>query len=79
MEIHIFDIDHTLIKRSTAHSFIQAGLKRNLITLPQIAKFPWKWVLYKLAVIEPEFIELEVRKYKNIPRKLLPVSIQLFF
>ncbi|MBI9103800.1 MAG: HAD family phosphatase [Spirochaetales bacterium] len=79
MNIHIFDIDHTLIKRSTTHAFIRAGLNKGFITLPQIAKIPWKWILYKLAVIEPEFIEIEVRKYKNIPQKVLTdLSIESF-
>ena len=80
MKIHIFDVDHTLTRRSTTHSFIKTGLKKRIIPLKSLAKIPIQWVLYKLAVIGPEFIEQEVRNYKNIPEKvLIDLSEESFF
>ncbi len=71
MEIHIFDVDHTLVKRSTGRCFIRTGVKNRLISLPQLIKVPIQFILYKTGIIDPEFIEQEIRSFRNISKALL--------
>jgi len=79
MKIHIFDIDHTLIKQSTARIFLREALKRKLITLPQLIHLPLKSLLYKYALIDPQFIEKETRILADYPEEtILEVSREAF-
>ena len=71
MAVHIFDIDHTLIKQSTARCFIRQALKRKIISLRQLFSFPRKWLLYRYALIDPQFIEKEIRVIEGLSENLL--------
>lgn len=66
MNIHIFDVDHTLIRQSTGRCFIREAIKYGLISITQLIKFPIKFLLYKLALLDPEVIENEIRTLKDI-------------
>jgi HAD superfamily hydrolase (TIGR01490 family) len=61
MNIHVFDIDHTLIKQSTALFFIREALKRKIIKFRQVASFPFKWLRYKYSRMEIDYVENEIR------------------
>ncbi len=79
MSIHIFDVDHTLIRQSTGRCFLKEALKHHIITIPQIMNFPIKYLLYKLSLLNPDFIKVEVRKLKGIKLEFLQeLSIQSF-
>ncbi|MDR0643924.1 MAG: HAD-IB family hydrolase [Treponema sp.] len=55
--IHIFDIDYTLIRKSTAYHFLLEALNQNRISLKQLGKLPLDWLRYKFGVIHFDFIE----------------------
>lgn len=62
-QIHIFDIDHTLIKESTASCFLRYGLKNRLFTLWQLLEFPLQWMRYRIGTLEKA---LETREFPMI-------------
>ncbi len=66
MRTHIFDVDHTLISGSTGGWFVRAALRSGLISFRQVAKFPFQWLLYKLAIISPDFMNTEFRSFQGI-------------
>ncbi|MDR1894995.1 MAG: HAD-IB family hydrolase [Spirochaetales bacterium] len=68
MNIHLFDIDYTLVRSSTSYYFLREALSERLITLWQLRKLPFQWLLYKFALIDPNFIEKTVRLLGGISR-----------
>ncbi|MGL1893209.1 MAG: HAD family phosphatase [Spirochaetaceae bacterium] len=79
MAIHIFDVDHTLIRQSTGRCFLKEALSHKIITIPQIITFPFKYILYKLSLLDPDFIKIEVMKLKNIKLDFLRELSMLTF
>lgn len=70
MKIQIFDIDHTLIRRSTAWCFILEALRRRAISLSQVLTFPLKWLKYKYAGMSIDFVEQSIRTLEGFPEPL---------
>ncbi|OQY37681.1 MAG: hypothetical protein B6229_07975 [Spirochaetaceae bacterium 4572_7] len=70
-EVHIFDVDHTIIKQSTGRCFIKEALSNNLVTMSQVVKLPIKYIMYKLGLLPPEAVEREIRNLKGIKIDLL--------
>ena len=82
MKVHIFDIDHTLIKGSTAFYFLIEALRKKQLSLKSLLGLPFQWFLYKLAIIDPEFIENQIHFLKGIKeetiRKLNEEAFKLY-
>jgi HAD superfamily hydrolase (TIGR01490 family) len=55
--VHIFDIDYTLIKKSTAYYFLLEAMKQNKISLNRLGNLPLDWLRYKFGAIRFDFIE----------------------
>jgi len=70
MNIHIFDIDHTLVKQSTARYFIREALRRKVLTLRQVMSFPLKWLKYKYSRMGADFVEREIRSLEGFSEKV---------
>lgn len=70
-EIHIFNVDHTLIRQSIVQCFLHEALKNRLITVPHLLGLPYKFVLYKRSMLNPDFVEKEIKILKGIKIDLL--------
>ena len=69
MKIHIFDVDLTVIKKTSAELFVKLALKKKIIKFSQVCSLPVDWVKYKLSLIDLDFIENTVKKLAGIKKK----------
>ena len=58
--IHIFDVDNTVIKKSSAWYFLREALAEGIINWKQIRQLPAEWLRYKLGRPNLDFIETAV-------------------
>jgi FMN phosphatase YigB (HAD superfamily) len=54
--VHIFDIDNTTIRKTSAWYFLREALGKNIIRFSQIKQLPIDWVKYKLGSPNMAFI-----------------------
>jgi HAD superfamily hydrolase (TIGR01490 family) len=69
--IHIFDVDYTLIRKSTSWYFLLEAMKEGLIHFRQLAGLPFEWLRYKAGIPNQNFIEDAVKRLAGIDRKRL--------
>jgi HAD superfamily hydrolase (TIGR01490 family) len=69
--VHLFDVDYTLIRRSTAYYFLLECLKQRVIRLRHIAGLPLDLVRYQFGLIRGDFIENAVKHLAGLDRKAL--------
>ncbi|MFP4302720.1 MAG: HAD family hydrolase [Spirochaetaceae bacterium] len=50
--LYIFDVDHTLARRSTARRFAELGRKQGFITLRSLLTLPFHYARYRLGILE---------------------------
>jgi HAD superfamily hydrolase (TIGR01490 family) len=67
--IHIFDVDQTVIKRTSAQYFLQEALKDKYINIWQLRRLPFDLIKYKLAIPDFDFIENSAKKFAGIDEK----------
>ena len=79
MKIHVFDVDLTVIKKTSAELFISMALKKKLIRFSQVCSLPFEWVKYKLTILDFDFIENTVKKLSGIKRSEMEEIAQLVF
>ncbi|MCL2764852.1 MAG: HAD-IB family hydrolase [Treponema sp.] len=77
--VHIFDIDHTVIRKSSAEYFVRVALKNKVIGLSQISRLPADWIKYKLAHPDMDFIENTVKKLSGIKKTDLDSIAEICF
>ena len=64
--VHIFDIDKTIIKRTSAWYFLRQALSDRVIRYSQIKNLPAEWVKYKLGRPDMDFIDKAVTQLAGI-------------
>jgi len=69
--VHIFDVDHTVIDKSSAWHFLREAMADGLIRPWQIRRLPFEWVKYKLGRPDMDFIEKAVIFLAGIEEKTL--------
>ena len=77
--IHIFDVDNTLIRKTSTWYFLREALSKGIIRLSQIRHLPLDWIKYKLGNLDVNFIEDAVRPFIGIKRKALEQIAQNCF
>jgi len=63
---HIFDVDNTVIKHTSAWYFLRVALKMKLIRIPQLRNFPMEYLLYKMGRPNMDFVEKSCKYFANI-------------
>ncbi|MDR2258784.1 MAG: HAD family phosphatase [Treponema sp.] len=69
--IHIFDVDYTLVRRSTSWYFLLEALEQKVIRFRQIRHLPFEWLRYKAGFPNQDFIEETVKHLRGISRDVL--------
>jgi HAD superfamily hydrolase (TIGR01490 family) len=70
-KVHIFDVDHTVVRKTTAEYFVQMALKEKIIRFSQVSHLIIDWVKYKLAFPNNDFIENAVKRLAGIQKESL--------
>jgi len=66
--IHIFDVDHTVVRKTSAEYFLQMALKEKLIRFSQVSHLLFDWLKYKLSFPDADFIENTVKKLAGLKK-----------
>jgi len=76
---HIFDVDQTVVRKTTTEYFLLTAMRDGIIRFSQISRLPFDWIRYKLAHPDMDFIENTVKKLSGIKKEdLLRVSEKCF-
>jgi HAD superfamily hydrolase (TIGR01490 family) len=70
-KVHIFDVDHTIVRKTTAEYFVQMALKEKIIKFSQVSPLIFDWIKYKLAFPNNDFIENTVKRLAGIDKNAL--------
>ena len=77
--IHMFDIDHTVVRKTTAEYFVELALKEKIIKFSQVSPLLIDWVKYKTARPDADFIENIVKSLSGIKKSDLErISLDCF-
>ena len=57
MTVHFFDVDYTLVRKSTSEYFLLEGLREGVFSFKQFKQLPFEWLRYKLGAANHDFIE----------------------
>jgi len=68
MKTHIFDVDLTVIKKTSAKYFLSLALSGGFIRLSQLRRLPFDWLKYKLALPDMDFIENTVKNLSGLKK-----------
>jgi HAD superfamily hydrolase (TIGR01490 family) len=79
MSLHLFDVDYTLVRKSTGWYFLQEALAGRHISLGQLRTLPWAYISYKLGLAREDFIEQAVRPLAGIDRQVLEALSRSYF
>jgi len=69
--VNIFDVDYTVVRRTSTEYFTQIALKEKVFHLSQVSHLLIDWIKYKLALPDNDFIENTVKKMAGIERSAL--------
>ncbi|MCL2044253.1 MAG: HAD-IB family hydrolase [Treponema sp.] len=69
--IHIFDIDNTLIKKTSTWYFLREALGKKIIGVSQIRCLPLAWIRYKIGFPRENFIEDAVKYFAGIEESIV--------
>ena len=69
--VHIFDVDQTVVRKTSAEYFVQMALKEKIIRFSQISPLLIDWIKYKLAFPNNDFIENAVKRLAGIQKEAL--------
>jgi HAD superfamily hydrolase (TIGR01490 family) len=69
--IHIFDVDYTLVRKSSSWYFLWEALEKRVIRLSQIGGLPFEWFRYKAGIPRHDFIEKAIKHLAGIDRDAL--------
>jgi len=77
--VHIFDVDRTVVRKTTTEYFLLAAMRERVIRFSQVSRLPFDWIKYKLARPDMDFIENTIKKLAGIEKAdLLRVSENCF-
>ncbi|MDR3146048.1 MAG: HAD-IB family hydrolase, partial [Treponema sp.] len=71
LTVHLFDVDYTLIRRSTSWYFLLEALREGVISIRQLRQLPMEWLRYKTGRVHQDFIEQAVKRLGGIDRQVL--------
>ena len=71
MGIHIFDVDYTVIEKTSSHYFIQEALAEGVIKAWQLRSLAFEWFCYKIGKANQNFIENAVKYLSGIDQKTI--------
>ena len=66
--LHIFDVDQTVVRKTTTEYFIFTAMREGIIRFSQVSRLPFDWIKYKLALPDMDFIENTVKKLSGIKK-----------
>jgi HAD superfamily hydrolase (TIGR01490 family) len=69
--VHIFDVDYTLVRKSTSWYFLLEALKEGVIRFRQLAGLPFELLRYKAGIPNQDFIDEAVKHLAGIDRGTL--------
>jgi HAD superfamily hydrolase (TIGR01490 family) len=69
--IHIFDIDYTLVRKSTSFYFLLEALREKKINFAQVRQLPMEWLRYKMGLPNLDFIDEAVKHLAGIDKTVL--------
>jgi len=76
---HIFDVDHTVVRKTSAEYFVKMAMKEGIIRFSQVCRLPLDWIRYKLARPDNDFIEQTVKKLSGIKKTDLDRIAEICF
>jgi HAD superfamily hydrolase (TIGR01490 family) len=79
MNIHLFDVDYTLIKKSTSWYFFLEGLKQGVFSLGQFRRLPFEWARYKMGWANEDFISQAVAHLAGIDKQVMENLADAYF
>ena len=77
--LNIFDVDYTIIKKTSAWYFIREALAEKTIGISQIKKLPLEWLRYKMGILNIDFIEEAVKHLGGLDKKTVEAVAQACF
>jgi HAD superfamily hydrolase (TIGR01490 family) len=77
--IHIFDVDHTVVKKTSTEYFLRIAMKEKIIRFSQVSRLPIDWIKYKFAFPDMNFIENTVKNLSGIKKSDLDRISELCF
>ena len=77
--IHIFDVDNTIVRRTSMLYFLQDAINKGIIRFSQIKRLPFDFLRYKLGIPDMDFIEEAVKKLSGICKNDLEKIAELSF
>ena len=77
--LHIFDVDNTVIKKTSAWHFLRQALSGGVVKLSQLRGLPRELIRYKLGFPNMDFIEEAVKRFAGIEKDVLEKTAQACF
>jgi len=77
--VRIFDVDLTVVRKTTAGYFIGLAMKEGIIKFSQVSRLPVDWIKYKLARPDSDFIENTVKKLAGLKKTDLDRIAEICF
>jgi HAD superfamily hydrolase (TIGR01490 family) len=69
--VHIFDVDYTLVRKSSSWYFLLEALEQGVIRFSQVWGLSFEWFRYKAGIPNQDFIEKAVKHLAGIDQKTL--------
>ncbi|GHV79647.1 hypothetical protein AGMMS49944_14380 [Spirochaetia bacterium] len=79
MSIHLFDVDHTLVKKSTGYFFLMECLKQRVYSLRQLWRLPFEWARYKIGRPNQDFISQAVARLGGVDQRKMETLVEAYF
>ena len=79
MSVHFFDVDHTLVRGSTARHYLQVGVRMGLFPRREILRIPFVYLGYRLGLLSTSILEQEMPSLVGKTRKELESVAQRSF
>ena len=79
MSVHLFDVDYTLIKKSTSWYFFLEALRQKKVSLGQFRQLPLEWLSYKLGRANEDFIAQAVAHLTGIDKQVMENLVNDYF
>jgi HAD superfamily hydrolase (TIGR01490 family) len=77
--IHIFDVDYTLVRKSSSWYFLLEALEEKAIRFGQVWGLSFEWLRYKVGIPNQDFIEEAVKHLAGISRETLDALAESCF
>ena len=77
--IHVFDVDNTVIKKTSAWYFLLEALSEGIVRFSQVRRLPLEWLKYKVGRPNMDFIEDAVKHLAGIEKSVLERTAQNCF